>query len=73
MPDLFDDAQRVAELQQQDALESHHRRVDQIRTAHSRTHCLDCGEEIPEKRRAAVKGCRRCLRCQTDFEQGDRA
>ncbi|MCG8643230.1 MAG: TraR/DksA C4-type zinc finger protein [Desulfobacterales bacterium] len=30
--------------------------------------CVDCGEAIPEKRRRAVPGCRRCVACQTDFE-----
>lgn len=31
--------------------------------------CIDCGEAIPEKRRQAVPGCRRCIDCQTDFER----
>lgn len=26
--------------------------------------CIDCGEEIPEKRRNAIKGCMRCISCQ---------
>ena len=30
----------------------------------SLTHCEDCGEEIPEARRRAVPGVRRCVRCQ---------
>jgi phage/conjugal plasmid C-4 type zinc finger TraR family protein len=30
--------------------------------------CLDCEEVIPEKRRAAVPGCRRCIDCQQTFE-----
>ena len=33
----------------------------------SLTHCLDCGEEIPAKRRLAVPGCLRCHECQVDF------
>lgn len=32
-------------------------------------HCEDCGEEIPEARRRAQPGCRRCIRCQTELEQ----
>ncbi|MFH1027804.1 MAG: TraR/DksA C4-type zinc finger protein [Pseudomonadota bacterium] len=32
-------------------------------------HCEDCGEMIPEARRRAVPGCKRCLSCQTEFEQ----
>jgi phage/conjugal plasmid C-4 type zinc finger TraR family protein len=31
--------------------------------------CLDCEEVIPEKRRAAVPGCRRCIDCQETLEQ----
>ncbi|MDA8413010.1 MAG: TraR/DksA family transcriptional regulator [Desulfobacteraceae bacterium] len=30
--------------------------------------CLDCDEVIPEKRRQAVPGCRRCIDCQETFE-----
>lgn len=34
--------------------------------------CIDCGEEIPEKRRAAIPGCTRCIDCQTEFERRHR-
>lgn len=27
--------------------------------------CIECGEEIPQARRIAVKGCERCISCQT--------
>ena len=30
--------------------------------------CIDCGDEIPEKRLKAVPGCLRCIECQKDFE-----
>jgi len=30
----------------------------------SLTHCEECGDEIPEKRRLAIKGCRMCVYCQ---------
>ena len=30
----------------------------------SATHCRDCGEEIPERRRELVAGCQRCADCQ---------
>ena len=30
------------------------------------THCDDCGEEIPEKRRRALPGARTCVPCQSD-------
>ncbi len=32
------------------------------------TDCVDCGNEIPEKRRKKNPGCRRCVPCQADFE-----
>ncbi len=37
----------------------------------SLTHCEDCEDEIPEGRRRAVPGVRRCVRCQeaADAEQ----
>lgn len=34
----------------------------------SATHCDDCGEEIPEARRALVPWSRTCVRCQTERE-----
>ena len=37
----------------------------------SRTHCLDCGNPIPELRRA-LGGILRDVPCQTAFEQGKR-
>ena len=35
----------------------------------SLTHCEDCGEPIPERRRQAVPGCTRCVACQALFER----
>ena len=32
------------------------------------THCEDCGEEIPEARRRAVPGARRCIACQAEAD-----
>ena len=34
----------------------------------SLTHCEDCGEEIPEARRRAVPGGRRCITCQSEAD-----
>ena len=31
----------------------------------SETHCDDCGEPIPERRRAALAGVRTCVACQS--------
>ena len=30
------------------------------------THCEDCGEPIPERRRAALPGVRTCIACQSE-------
>lgn len=70
MADVLDEAQRLADLHLADAMAAHHRRIDDIHGMHSRINCEDCGERIPEKRRQAVKNCRRCLSCQMDFERG---
>ena len=40
-------------------------------TGPSLEHCDECGEEIPEARRA-LGGMTRCVPCQTTFEQGSR-
>lgn len=34
--------------------------------------CIDCGGEIPLKRRLAAIGCRRCIECQNQHEKGRR-
>ncbi len=36
-----------------------------IPTGDSRTHCIECDEAIPEKRRQAVPGVRTCIACQS--------
>ena len=33
-------------------------------TGEAETHCVDCGEEIPEARRRVVPGVRTCVGCQ---------
>jgi len=37
-----------------------------------RTHCEDCEEEIPDARRQAVPGVRRCVRCQEEADADQR-
>lgn len=64
MADFADDASAVEELQRNAALSAH--RIN--RDAVSATHCSDCGEDIPELRRANVPGCQRCASCQQDEE-----
>ena len=40
----------------------------QMPRGHSLTECEECGEPIPEARRVAVPGVRRCVRCQQSVE-----
>jgi phage/conjugal plasmid C-4 type zinc finger TraR family protein len=35
----------------------------------SLSHCEDCGEEIPERRRGALAGVRTCVACQSERDQ----
>lgn len=49
---------------------------DAVRHARSRlargeslADCEDCGKPIPEARRAAVPGVRRCVGCQADYDK----
>lgn len=51
-------------------------RIDMAVAAHrinhnavSATHCVDCGDPIPARRRAAVAGCQRCAECQEVAEE----
>jgi phage/conjugal plasmid C-4 type zinc finger TraR family protein len=39
------------------------------RLSASATNCIDCDDKIPAARRNAIIGCKRCVSCQTDFEQ----
>ncbi|HFK4600246.1 TPA: TraR/DksA family transcriptional regulator [Citrobacter farmeri] len=50
-------------------------RIDMAIAAHRIDHnavsaerCEECGEDIPEPRRAAVPGCQTCASCQDDLE-----
>ncbi|MBT1949611.1 TraR/DksA family transcriptional regulator [Enterobacter kobei] len=59
MPDIIDTAAEIEELQRNAALSAH--RID--RNAVSAERCEECGEDIPEPRRAAVTGCQTCADC----------
>lgn len=37
-----------------------------IPTGESPTHCVECGEPIPERRRQALPGVRTCVPCQSE-------
>ena len=38
-------------------------------TGESLTHCAECGNDIPEPRRQAIKGVRLCVSCQQELDQ----
>jgi RNA polymerase-binding transcription factor DksA len=35
----------------------------------SATHCADCADPIPQRRRESIAGCRRCCSCQEDHDR----
>ena len=37
---------------------------NELKPGVGRTHCVDCGDAIPEARRSAVPGVSRCVACQ---------
>jgi phage/conjugal plasmid C-4 type zinc finger TraR family protein len=37
----------------------------------SKTHCVECGELIPEARRKAIPGVCLCVSCQSEIEKND--
>jgi len=39
----------------------------------SEQYCVDCGEEIPERRREALPGVKRCVTCQSALDSSARA
>lgn len=66
----MDDADRAQNINEQhlaDALAAHQRRPAYT-VADSALICIDCEKPIPAKRRAAVPGCTRCVKCQETLE-----
>jgi len=70
MVDQFERAQELDSRYRQQALDDQARRsaVGEI----TRTHCIDCGDPIPEARRKARPGCIRCIQCAEMFEASER-
>jgi phage/conjugal plasmid C-4 type zinc finger TraR family protein len=42
---------------------------EQMPRGESRTHCEECDAEIPAARRAAVRGVRLCVKCQSEHDK----
>lgn len=70
MPDNADIAQEISERLLEDALTDYFKRprLGAARSALIPTHCRDCGEEIPLRRRQLMPGCLRCTDCQSLLE-----
>ncbi len=66
--DICDDASATETKFQQMALANHMAGAKPSANTESQTHCLECGEEIPQGRRAAIKGCTLCITCQAKQE-----
>lgn len=68
MSDLIDRAEQAEESLRTDAIAAIQLKNQEQAQAGSLSHCEDCGSPIPKARRLAVKGVRRCISCQLDFE-----
>ncbi|WP_085247404.1 TraR/DksA C4-type zinc finger protein [Gilliamella mensalis] len=59
MRDVIDQANEIAQLELDHLIAE--RKTFQGESA---THCIECNEPIPEKRRQLIKGCQLCADCQ---------
>lgn len=66
MADLADRAGELIEERMEQALAAR-----QVTTGPSETHCIECDDEIPERRRA-LGGITRCVDCQSIVEMRGR-
>lgn len=64
MSDIIDRACELEMLQRDMALECNELSWMEDHGADGDEQCTDCGELIPEARRLAAPGCRRCIDCQ---------
>lgn len=62
----MDAADISAKREEQEAAHRNANRV--IYRGVSRRDCIDCDEPIPEGRRQAIAGCKRCTSCQQDHD-----
>ena len=69
--DQFDRAQELDAHYRRQAMDVWRQEVDGQLQESSR-YCEECETEIPEQRRLAALGCRRCITCQQLWEQHHR-
>lgn len=65
--DQFDRAQMLEQAEREGILRSQRSRAD-AQNKPALSHCEDCGDEIPKKRRLATRGITRCIGCQNVYE-----
>ncbi|WP_375750946.1 TraR/DksA C4-type zinc finger protein [Vibrio sp. HN007] len=70
MPDLLDHASGIETQFTEVALATQLERARQAATKESEEFCLNCGAEIPQKRREYVPGCKHCVECQERVDKG---
>ncbi len=70
MTDLVDHANGKETQFTEMALANHLLRVSQNAEKESALDCKECGEQIPEARREASKGCQLCIDCQQLADRG---
>lgn len=58
MPDILDRAAELEEQQRENSLS----KIQKF-SGESATHCVECGEKIPEKRRELLQGVKLCVSC----------
>ncbi|WP_165458533.1 TraR/DksA family transcriptional regulator [Raoultella ornithinolytica] len=64
MPEIIDQANELAERRLEMTIQN--MRINH--NAVSATHCVECGDQIPARRREVVAGCQRCVSCASDIE-----
>ncbi|EOV8179478.1 TraR/DksA family transcriptional regulator [Raoultella planticola] len=65
MPEIIDQANELAERRLEMTIQN--MRINS--NAVSAEKCVDCGDEIPMRRRELVAGCQRCAECQEVVEE----
>lgn len=64
--DEFDRASELEQIARDKAIAYHQKKMQRGESAKE---CCECGEEIPQERRQAVPGVKRCVYCQQVLEE----
>lgn len=64
MTEIIDQASALETMMREHAIQAH--RIN--REAVSATHCIECGDNLPEARRKAYPGCTMCVSCLAEQE-----